>query len=218
MADGSVTAAESGFAISGSLPRPGTATANVTLYPKVNSLVVDEEAWSELTDEQRDTLREAALWTLGRILETTVAASEAARAHCERGGRVVLADEADVAAMREAVQPVYAELEHDADTKALIGSIQALKDELPAAATTTACDPPVSATDEPAGGDDPSVLNGVWRMDVTYEEGIDAGLPPDVAANEVGLQTIRMEDGRCDHWCWRARDGEQRCPGTCVPT
>ncbi|HYZ29543.1 MAG TPA: TRAP transporter substrate-binding protein DctP, partial [Thermoleophilaceae bacterium] len=212
VADGSVTGAESSFALAAStLPRRATATANVTLYPKVNSLVIGRRAWAKLSDAQRATLREAARATLTRLLRTQMSEDESARRYCADGGRVVLAAEADVAAMVAAVQPVYAELERDAQTKALIARIRALKRQVAPATPVTAC--AVSASRAASRATDPRVLDGVWRINLTYDEGVRAGLPKDLAVHEMGLQTIRMDGGRYD-WRWRARDGEQRCPGT----
>ena len=214
VADGSVAGADSGFALASGLPRAAIATANVTLYPKVSALVVDRDAWVKLTDEQRATLRDAARRTLARILERSVPEAELARRYCARGGRVVLAEQADLAAMTAAVQPLYADLERDAGTKALIAGIRELEGGLPATAGSppSECRPPAPAA--VAQGDEGArVLDGVWRVEIEYEEGIEAGLPPDVAAQELGVQTIRLASGRYD-WRWRARDGEQRCPGT----
>jgi TRAP-type C4-dicarboxylate transport system substrate-binding protein len=211
VADGSIAGAESGFAIAaGTLPRLATATGNVTFYPKVNSLVVDQDAWSELTDDQRDTLREAAERTVPWVLEGRVPEAEAAQQFCRRGGRVVLAEESTVAEIVEAARPVYDELERDAQTKALIGRIRDLS--VPAEAAAAACDPPAERDTAAAGAVDARLLDGVWRMDVSYQEGVDAGLPPAVAGEELGLQTIRMEGGRYD-WRWRSRIGDRHCPG-----
>ena len=213
VADGSVTGAESSFALAAStLPRRATATANVTLYPKVNSLVIGRRAWAKLSDAQRATLREAARATLTRLLRTQMSEDESARRYCAYGGRVLLAAEPDVAAMVAAVQPVYADLEHDAQTKALIVRIRAFKRQVAPPTSVAAC-APSTAGGARSGATDTHVLDGIWRINVTYDEGVHAGLPQDVAAHEMGLQTIRMDGGRYD-WRWRARDGAQRCPGT----
>ncbi|HET6548855.1 MAG TPA: TRAP transporter substrate-binding protein DctP [Solirubrobacter sp.] len=214
IADGSVAGVESGFALAAAgLPRRATVTVNVTPFPKVNSLVINRGTWQELDDGQRATLREAARRTLAAVLRTRVPEDAAARRYCAAGGRVVLAGDADVAAMVAAVQPVYDELQRDATIRHMIVRLRALKAELPpdSSAVAAPCAPARAGTTV-AAGTDAHALDGVWRMDVTYEEGVEAGLPADVAGHEMGLQTIRMEGGRYD-WRWRARDGEQRCPG-----
>jgi hypothetical protein len=57
------------------------------------------------------------------------------------------------------------------------------------------------------------VLDGVWRANPTYRDGIRAGLPPDLAAEQTGVETVRLHGGRYD-WRWRSRNGAQRCSGT----
>ncbi len=45
------------------------------------------------------------------------------------------------------------------------------------------------------GTSDLSALEGVWRFEVTVDEGVAAGLPPHRAGAELGVQTVRMSDG-----------------------
>jgi C4-dicarboxylate-binding protein DctP len=59
-ANGEIDGAESGFAWGGTMPSPSTFTANITLYPKVNALVANEDAFGRLSDEHQGILREAA--------------------------------------------------------------------------------------------------------------------------------------------------------------
>lgn len=134
---------------------------------------------------------------------------------CDNGGAVVLANAADVSALEQAAEPVYAKLEEDVQTKGFIDRIRALESEIETSATSAAA--PCGRADDRAGtsvgGDDPGLLNGVWRAHPTYEEGVAAGLSEATAAEELGVQTIRMENGDYD-WSWVARDGEHRCAGT----
>lgn len=96
---GRVTGAESGLALVTSLPAPGTVTANVALFPKVNTLVADAEAFAALSEEQRSTLREAAAATLDDAVEGVPYAREAVSAACRRGAQVTTASAADLAAL-----------------------------------------------------------------------------------------------------------------------
>ena len=57
---GTVTGAESSFALAGSLPRPAVATGNLNLFPKVNSLVVNSGKFAGLSETQQGILRQAA--------------------------------------------------------------------------------------------------------------------------------------------------------------
>ena len=214
IADGSLAAAESAFVLASSLPAATVATGNVTFFPKVNSLVVNADVFGGLHDEQRGILEEAAARTLAWAIGSTSTDAEAAKAFCGSGGAVVLASGADVAALEQATSPVYAELERDAETKSLIEAIRALKSQVAVSATARveACEPS-GGGGAAAGTEDVSALNGVWRANPSYEEGIAAGLPPSLAAQEIGVETIRMENGRYE-WSWLARDGEHLCSGT----
>ncbi len=105
----------------------GAGTGNVTFYPKANALVVGDDVWEDLDDGQRAILEKAAARTRERLIETTPSDAEAARAYCEDGGAVVLASDAQIAALEEATSRLYAELERDELTRKLIGAIRKLK-------------------------------------------------------------------------------------------
>ena len=79
---GEVDGAESGFSLAGSLPAPTTAVGNVTFFPKVNSLVVNTNAFQNLPDEQQAILRDAALRTVGWAIRTTRSDAELAKSYC----------------------------------------------------------------------------------------------------------------------------------------
>jgi TRAP-type C4-dicarboxylate transport system substrate-binding protein len=85
---GAIAAAESSFSLAiATLPRPGTATANLTLFPKVNTLVINSDVFDELDDERKDVLRTAAADTREWAASTqAVPETELAAAHCDGGG------------------------------------------------------------------------------------------------------------------------------------
>ena len=53
----------------------------------------------------------------------------------------------------------------------------------------------------------------MWRFEVTYQDGLDAGLSETEAAGELGVQTVTL-DGGTFRWDWRSQRGEQTCEGT----
>ena len=136
---GEIVAAESSFVLAGTtLPATSTATGNLTLFPKVNSLVINSDVFGELSDERQEVLRDAALGAREWAISNETPDAEEAAAFCEVGGAVVLASAAEVAAFEAAAQPVYAELERDETTKDLIERIRELKSEMPAPTTPQA--------------------------------------------------------------------------------
>ena len=98
----------------------GTATGNVSFYPKANALVVNDEVFAGLDDGQREILRKAAAQTRDWAIETIPDDAEAAKAYCDKGGAVVMASAADVAALEQATASVNTELEHDPETQRII--------------------------------------------------------------------------------------------------
>jgi TRAP-type C4-dicarboxylate transport system substrate-binding protein len=117
----------------------GTSTGNVTFFPKVNVLVINEQVLSGLDDEQRAILRDAAANTRAWAIAETPTDAAAAKSYCDGGGSVVLAPAAAVTALERATAPLYDELEQDPQTKQLIAKIRAVKEQSPAAEPAAAC-------------------------------------------------------------------------------
>jgi TRAP-type C4-dicarboxylate transport system substrate-binding protein len=184
----------------------GAATGNVTFYPKVNSLVANADVYDRLAEGQRDILRRAAAQTREWAIEETPTDAEAAAAFCGRGMTVVQASEADIAALERAAQPVYAELARDERTRAIIDAIRGLKRGMTIPATAPViCDHLDVFSDSDTADRRSSILNGVYRFEVTDEDLRAAGLtdPRDFDQNH-GVVTYTFKDGRV---CW-----EQRAP------
>ena len=111
----------------------GALTTNVVLWPKPYTIVMNRGAFEALTSEQQEILREAGREALGPELDELVHdSSEALSAACARGAlTLVSASAVDLAALREAVQPVYEELESDPETNELIGDITEMRSSSP---------------------------------------------------------------------------------------
>jgi TRAP-type C4-dicarboxylate transport system substrate-binding protein len=93
----------------------------------VNTLVANTARLNELSPENQEILRTAASATRDWVLGHRVTESAHAAAYCNRGGKVVNATAAELRALNQAVQPLYAELEQDPATKAMIDRIRTLK-------------------------------------------------------------------------------------------
>jgi TRAP-type C4-dicarboxylate transport system substrate-binding protein len=193
----------------------GTATGNVTFYPKVNSLVVNAEVYDRLDDGQRDVLAKAATETREWAIDEIPTDVEAARAFCGEGNAIVVADEADVAALERATQRVYAELERDQQTATIIAAIRELKRESAVSATTSvACGETDPSHGSQAAGGNVSEFNGVYRFEITDEDLREAGVtdPNEIAENH-GVYTYTLKDG---DYCWEAKaPNVQENPSEC---
>jgi TRAP-type C4-dicarboxylate transport system substrate-binding protein len=150
-------------------------TANVALWPRAQTIVASGETFHALTPHQRRLLRRAAKDAVApesARVEGDEATLLATRCAQQVQIPFAIASAAELAALRDAVQPVYDELERDALTRELIGEIVKLRNEVSA------------ARGEPlrcrrAGSSRPTVgskLDGLWRSSLSRAELIAAGL------------------------------------------
>lgn len=180
----------------------GTSVANEFLSFKANVVVVNADLWRTLSAAQQDRLREAALaardFSITEMAFHLDLATAAAR-YCEEGnGDVVLASDEDLAAMRQALEPVLAELRRDPLTAEAITRIDELAVEHPPATPVSPCHnrapTPLGYSPVMAVGDQ-TVLNGTWRIAVDPQRLLDAGIGPTDASNNAGIWTFRIGEG-----------------------
>lgn len=135
-------------------------TANVALWPRPLVVFATGKALAKLTAAQRKELQQAATAALpGSMRVVQGDEQESAKALCRTPGLTVkTATGADLAALRTAVAPVYAQLEQDSATRSAIGSIRAIAGSVtPEASPSCAQDVSSSAGKSP--------LDGVYTMD-----------------------------------------------------
>lgn len=146
-------------------------TANVVLWPRPTTLVMNRDTWDDLTRGQRAVIEAAG--------DAVVAPAMRRERYFERGGTrslcgssfpLPLASDAELAALRRAVQPVYRELESDGDTRAAIEEIRSLKQEA-RAPEELRCD---SAKDRGSSAVTEPVV-GTWHVNATREKLAAAG-------------------------------------------
>jgi TRAP-type C4-dicarboxylate transport system substrate-binding protein len=207
---GRVDGAESELALGGDLPVPGTVTANLTLFPKVNAVVANKDRFDRLSAKQRAVLREAAARAQRFVIEHSPTESRLARIYCANGGRIAFATPSALAAFERAAAPVYATLEQDVDTAAFIQRIRAMKGTAPGSrpALPATCAPPPRES-RPSAVSQPSRFpEGVYRINLTPDYLIARGMDTLTAHAIAGLNTLTVRDGR-----WRGRI--QGIPGFC---
>ncbi|GAA4108029.1 hypothetical protein GCM10022415_00400 [Knoellia locipacati] len=198
VADGTISAAESSYDAALHLPRPAVGTANVTLYPKVETLVANAGVLAGLSIEQREALKKAAVATRTWAATGMPTDAKAASDFCKAGGRTLLAPQAAVASWKAKASPVYVQLRKDAATATMIDTIGRLKQSVavpegdrPAACGSAVAQPSTSA---PAAGAN-LIPDGTYRRDNTLASLVAAGIPEASAKEYVGALTFTLDGG-----------------------
>jgi TRAP-type transport system periplasmic protein len=175
-------------------------TANVNLWPQTDILFANPGRLTALTGHQRGWLRQAAQDVAGRSASLADRDSQILRNACQSGARAANASQADLAALRAALAPVYSSLERDPQTKEFIQHIQALKQSTPAAAPLAI---PAGCTgkapERPAQrrGTVPATLNGTYRYVLTKEDARKGG---EAHLDEYpSVVTVTLKDGHMDN-------------------
>jgi hypothetical protein len=166
-------------------------TANVSLWPRPLVLFANGKAWARLTTAQRRILSQAV--TDDQAAETNVVRGDErddTAILCRRGLRFLDASPADLAALRRAVQPVYAQLERDPQTLAYISQIEAMRQGV-SAEPAPGCAPATRL----AGTAGP--LDGVWQYTDTAADLRAAGVSQgDIVPENYGTFTMVLDRGR----------------------
>jgi TRAP-type C4-dicarboxylate transport system substrate-binding protein len=177
-------------------------TANVTLWPLLDVLLVNPSRLAGLTGQQRGWLQQAARDAAGRSAALTDRANgdaQGLKVACQSGARFANASQADLAALRTAFAPVYASLEQDPQTKAFIQRIQALKQSTPAAAPLAipaGCTGKAPKQPVEQSGTAPTALNGTYRYVLTKEDARKGGEPD--LSEYPSVVTATLKDGHMD--------------------
>jgi TRAP-type C4-dicarboxylate transport system substrate-binding protein len=144
-------------------------TANVTLWPRPVTVVINGTVFESLTAAQQDALRQAGTAAVSRQLAfRRLLSQEDRELLCRRGLRFVRASDRDLAGLRRAVQPVYDQLERNPQTSSLLQRIQTMKHAIAAPPNAPACAPSASATG--VADRQATTLDGVYRTSFTREE------------------------------------------------
>jgi TRAP-type C4-dicarboxylate transport system substrate-binding protein len=150
-------------------------TSNVNLWPRPLVLFINQHTFAALDQTQRDALQAAAQSALPATLAFQQGDEKEAAANlCRSGLRFVSASGTELASLRRAVQPVYAHLERDPQTKAAINQIQAIRSSAPSAPDAPECS---HATSTAAAARQPTPIDGVYRMTTTPQDVVAAGSP-----------------------------------------
>jgi TRAP-type C4-dicarboxylate transport system substrate-binding protein len=173
-------------------PRAKEITTNVVLWPRPQTVFANRAAYARLTSSQRELLRRAGREALrAEAARMEAEQSEALTVICSRSPDVLAtASATDVAALRDAVRPVYAALERDPQTKMLIAAIRRLRGTGATGEQELRC----------PGTTDATALEGRWQSTVSREEMRARGATAEEAATYSGSGTLELEDGK---WVFR---------------
>jgi hypothetical protein len=180
------------------------ATGNVTFFAKVNTLVINDDVLADLDPVQLDVLRAAAAELRTWALDSQPGDLAAAAEWCAAGRSIVHATAADLSALQQAAAPVYTWLEQDVATRRSIEQIRTIKAELqhpPPAPPTCTGDLHVEVADG-LSPTDPSILDGVYRFEITEDDIRAAGVDDPALLAEASVFTWTFDDGV---WCWERR-------------
>ena len=162
-------------------------TSNVNLWPRPLVIVMGNDAYDSLPDEQRSALRDAAESAIPKALDASRAEDEGAVAVlCARGLTFGTASDADVAQLQAAFEPVYTDLESDPETKSYLDSITSLKEEVAASAESPGC-----AASDPGRSASAGIPDGMYETTITREDYAARG----VEGESTGVFTLEFADG-----------------------
>jgi TRAP-type transport system periplasmic protein len=171
-------------------------TANVVLWPQPMTIVMNQDAFDELSETQQTALRDAVENAFERTSRlVSVFAEEDLDALCRIGPELVEATPSQVSALRNAVEPVYRMIERGPGNADAIGRIRELKGD--AQPETVSCsNEPTAPADT---GDAAPELEGTYRTNLTEKELAESPLLYDegeVNDENWGELTLRLSNGR----------------------
>jgi TRAP-type C4-dicarboxylate transport system substrate-binding protein len=167
-------------------------TANVNWWPRPLVIVMNTERFADLAAEHRQILRTAASNTVTIASEMEVAGeSESRSGICGTGIAIIEASDAEQATLARAVEPIYTRLEADAETKAFLDQIRALKEQVASPSDSFEC-PSEEVDAEQAAA---TAIDGAYQVTTTLEELRAAG-DPVASPDNVGELTMVLDRGR----------------------
>jgi TRAP-type C4-dicarboxylate transport system substrate-binding protein len=170
-----------------------TLATNVSLWPRVLTIVMNRDAWDALSDDQREALSAAGRAALDPSLEDVQGREqEALGILCNRGELAIRpATSSQLEALRAATAPVGQALERAPETREAVREISAMQAEVePEPAPECAAEEGRPTT----GGETP--VDGLWLMETTKEEAATIIPASDLIPENWGEFIYAFEAGR----------------------
>jgi TRAP-type C4-dicarboxylate transport system substrate-binding protein len=175
-------------------------TANVDLWPRAVTLVMNQRSFDRLTARQQQALLSASPAAVAPTVKAFAQLdAQTTQVLCQRGLKLVTATDSDLRALRNALRPVYATLEQDAQTKRAIAEIQSLKSGLGTAGAPSASE---CGTSSAASTSQSSPIDGTYHSTVTRAQLLSDPKfePGEDNPSNYGQFTLTIRGGRFE---WR---------------
>jgi TRAP-type C4-dicarboxylate transport system substrate-binding protein len=186
--------------------REARITANVVLWAQPSTIVMNEDAFEGLSDDQQRALREASATAFDERSRAFAALhDEHHLVVCRMGVKLVGATPPQREALDAAVQPVYRMIERGPGNAEAIAKIRELKADAPP--ETIDCGGTSAPQSEAQPAD--TTLEGVFRMTLTEDELAHSPLLPDpdeVSDQNWGELTLEFSDGHVRYSVENVRD------------
>lgn len=190
LGDSGYQGSESGLSQVVFITRTPTATGNVVFFPKFQVLFANGGTFEALTESRRTILQNAAIATQQKAIAKHPGEAVAASAWCEKGGSIVMASEAQVAAFEAAAQPVFARIEQDPFNAEIIAAIRELKAKTQSSAGAGACGTNTETWSEGL------LPNGTWTVELSVDDLVGMGVSQSNASEWAGVGTFTFQDGK----------------------
>jgi TRAP-type transport system periplasmic protein len=166
-------------------------TTDVVLWPRALTVVMNRAAYRKLDRTERAILRRAAAEALPSIMLRLGTEERGATASvCSKSVRLIRATPTEVAALRAAVAPVFAQLERPPATALLLRQVTAM-------ASGSAGEASAACYVQVPGARQSSALDGVWRSGASRADFARAHpLPGEAPDQNYGSYTLVIRRGR----------------------
>ena len=175
-------------------------TSNLIMWSGASVLVVNDDTFASLTEDQQAALHQAAIDAMDSMVDATRAEEdEAFGALCDAGLPMVTASDEQLAGIRATLQPVYDEIASHGENGEVLDQIAALKEELAVPPDGPTCEAEhagettvVHSTDDAA-----SSLNGTYEWTITLDDALAFGEPIDPSPESYPdtFFTATLQDG-----------------------
>jgi TRAP-type transport system periplasmic protein len=172
-------------------------TANVTLWPRPNTIFINNKTFTSLTTSQRTLLHQAASDAIPAALAVVRTQERTALTRlCRARIDLVTATPTDLAELHAAVAPVLARIERNPQTRSFITTIDATR----STAGTTAETAPSCAANRSQAPLSAPIPNGTYEGFSTSRDAQRAGVPPNDARRTLilGPNTVLLKEAYPD--------------------